>query len=902
MSEMAFNSLKSVQDMLNEEKWTRSTLRDYSTNQFKDLDVILREAQDENALTDLKNLCDEHLIHTKNSIIALYLSGMISLSRQLIDDAALTLLVTLFVDQHKWDIVRYLCDRILDYGESKFALRKLAECYKNEDDNEKVYDVWERLVKVDFDEADIVKQLAERAEDKSDIDTAIDYYKKALHRYLNKGMFSPAREIWDKLLVLCPEDIEFFLHVSKKTEKSISSDKAVILLQNVCDLCRKRGDLDTAINILKLILSSDERDNQARKDIIDCYRKKYEKHSQLDEYIRISNLNQNYRNIHVAIMEFEKHIAFDKGNFVYHRTWGVGRIALIKGDEIIIDFAKKREHSMSLKMAVNALQTLSKNHIWVLKATWSKEKLREKVKSDIDWTLKTVIRSFDNACSMKKVKEELSAILTTGEWTSWSVKAKQILNSDPAFGVSPDDADIYTVREHPMTLEEKLYLKFKAEKSFFDRAKTLSEFVSRQDFETDSDYFVEMFAYFMSYLKTYTQVNEQIVASYLIVKDLSGKFPQMGVKLDINFVDLLDDIVQDKKVGEVFFNLKDSVLRESFLKHVKLFSSDWTDIYLKLFPFTLLPSMLDALEKEGLDEKLSALAVSCFENYREYREAVVWLFKNAAEKSWFQKADISYERQLITLIRILDVTYREIENHRNATENRKTNKQVYTILFKEGALAEFVDGADSEVAARIYAFINDVKDLDPADKAAMKARIVVKHPDFKFTREIKVKETEIPRDFIVTQAKYTEKQKQHEHIQNVEIPANSKELEFALSLGDLRENSEFKYAKERQAELNTILTRLQSDLERAKIFDPKTVDVTRASFGTKVTLKNSGSGDVETFTLLGQWESAPENGIISYLSPFGGAMWGKAVGDTFEFTAGGGRVSYTVECIEEASL
>jgi len=130
--------LKNVQEMLNEEKWTRAALSNYSTGQFKELDLFLREARENKSFDDLKKLCDEHLLHTKNSIIALYLSGMIAFSRQLIDDAVLVNLVTIFVDNHKWGIVRYLCERILDYGESKFALRTLAECCKNENEEEPI--------------------------------------------------------------------------------------------------------------------------------------------------------------------------------------------------------------------------------------------------------------------------------------------------------------------------------------------------------------------------------------------------------------------------------------------------------------------------------------------------------------------------------------------------------------------------------------------------------------------------------------------------------------------------------------------------------------------------------------------------------------------------------------------
>ena len=177
--------LKNVQEMLNEEKWTRAALSNYSTNQFKELDVILKEAKEKRLLDELKKNCDDHLVHTKNSIIALYLSGMVALSRQHIDDSAMTNLVTIFVDNHKWNIVRYLCERILDYGESKFALHILADCLKNDNEEEAVFAVWERIVKVDYEEADLAKALAEHFKGRKQNEAAIEYYKKALHRYIN---------------------------------------------------------------------------------------------------------------------------------------------------------------------------------------------------------------------------------------------------------------------------------------------------------------------------------------------------------------------------------------------------------------------------------------------------------------------------------------------------------------------------------------------------------------------------------------------------------------------------------------------------------------------------------------------------------------------------------------------
>ncbi|MGC9313039.1 MAG: DUF3553 domain-containing protein, partial [Sediminispirochaetaceae bacterium] len=492
---MAETNVDRIRELLNEEKWTRATLNSYTIQNFKELDTLLDSTESEEDLEEIKNICDEHLHHTRNSIIGLYISGIIALNQQLIDDSNLVQVISIFTDNHKWKIVEYLCNRILEFGENKIALSTLADCYENENEIEKKYQVWERLIKVDFEEADIVKHLAEKKETEGEIEEAVEYYKKAIHRYINKKLFTSIKDIWHKLIEYIPEETDLFFHIEKKVERAINAERAAQLLEELYANYRENENWEKGIEILKRILSYDSQSEWARKEITDCYRNKYADHSHLDEYIKLSNLTQSWRNVHEAIEEFEKHIAFDAGNFVYHRTWGIGRIQSIKDNSITIDFTRKRGHKMSLQMAVNALGSLAKDHIWVLKAVWPKDKLKKKIKSESLWALKTIIRSYDNAASMKQIKTELvSSVLTQNEWTSWSSEARKILKTDPSFGNLPEKVDHYVVRDTPISFEEKTYNRFRAEKSFFGRLKVLRDFLKHNK-DPESDYFAEMFDY-----------------------------------------------------------------------------------------------------------------------------------------------------------------------------------------------------------------------------------------------------------------------------------------------------------------------------------------------------------------------------------------------------------------------
>ena len=142
---MATELLKTITDLLNEEKWTRATLNSYSITNFKDLDALIEQAREEGIAEEVRELAGEHLKHTSNSIIALYLSGVLALSRELVDDTNLIMLISIFMDNHKWNVVEFLAERILEYGENKYALRTLGECYENRTDDAKKLEVWDRL-------------------------------------------------------------------------------------------------------------------------------------------------------------------------------------------------------------------------------------------------------------------------------------------------------------------------------------------------------------------------------------------------------------------------------------------------------------------------------------------------------------------------------------------------------------------------------------------------------------------------------------------------------------------------------------------------------------------------------------------------------------------------------------
>jgi transcription elongation factor GreA len=247
------------------------------------------------------------------------------------------------------------------------------------------------------------------------------------------------------------------------------------------------------------------------------------------------------------------------------------------------------------------------------------------------------------------------------------------------------------------------------------------------------------------------------------------------------------------------------------------------------------------------------------------------------------------------MIHLLDLTYRDIGNKRDAPGNRKLNRQISDYLFKESHLEDFIGAANEESITRIYTLVEDVKELDPSIKIRVRQRIKDKFPAYQFSDESE-KDT-VRMGLLVTRTGYEDRQRELRQILEVEIPDNSKEIGLALQQGDLRENAEYKAALERQEHLKNAVSRLQEDLQNAQIFDPAEANDSVISFGTEVHLTNIESNATERYVILGPWESDPKHNIISYLSPLGAELWQHRANDELQFTINEKEFHYRIERI-----
>lgn len=131
----------------------------------------------------------------------------------------------------------------------------------------------------------------------------------------------------------------------------------------------------------------------------------------------------------------------------------------------------------------------------------------------------------------------------------------------------------------------------------------------------------------------------------------------------------------------------------------------------------------------------------------------------------------------------------------------------------------------------------------------------------------------------------------------VDRPAASRAIAEARDKGDLRENAEYDAAKEAQGLLEAKIQKLEGELANARILEEASIDTSKVSILTKVTVTNLNNKKQVTYYLVSEKEADLKLGKISITSPIGKSLLGKQVGEVAEVQAPAGVLKFKVDNI-----
>src|SRR6476469_8214554 len=255
---------------------------------------------------------------------------------------------------------------------------------------------------------------------------------------------------------------------------------------------------------------------------------------------------------------------------------------------------------------------------------------------------------------------------------------------------------------------------------------------------------------------------------------------------------------------------------------------------------------------EGKQDELQAFLERGIRDRSVTSETLVWLCKERDNPSL---------RPLVT-VDLLGAILSALERDQH-NETSRGSKLRDLLLDDRELIPDMFAGTELEVARDAMRRLMLTPVFDELTKRSLLARIIKLYPELESVITGEQKEAKSDA-LIVSWSSLAKRKDEYEELVNKKIPENSKEIGVARSYGDLRENFEFKAAKEMQAVLMRRKAELERDLHRARGTGFESPDLSQVSIGTVVTLRDADSGEEETYTILGAWDGDPERAIISY--------------------------------------
>lgn len=563
------------------------------------------------------------------------------------------------------------------------------------------------------------------------------------------------------------------------------------------------------------------------------------------------------------------------GSFCLHKSWGSGKVAswdLLAG-KVTIDFEKEPGRVMGLKLALEKTETIASDDFRAEKIDKSKE-LKKLAKEKPQEVVIQVLLSHGGSMKPDQIDRLLcGSVVPEEDYKKWWDKAKKALRETRKVVVPSKRNEPLVLRDTDLTPLEILLQDFEEARDLRVKASVLEEL--RKDAKV---------------LKDDEPARKRIL-------DGTEESARKGMKLHLGAVlDLLagrDELFEGLKGVE----LPDSALRIldvlaagsplqlstelaglSAVRQRRIFDSFpeaygdvWVTNILKVFDRVGTRGVAEIAKlfaDRDESETLLAHIRKALSRHALGPDALAWICR---ERKKMSKDAFGHEvgSALLSVIE-QDTT----------DEGPRRSLRLQNLLMEDRTLIpDLLDGVDTNEVRNFARKLLSSPAFPELDRKSLMARVIKSHPE---TQELVTGETNEQKESLVVSWESLEKRKlEYEDLVNNRIPQNVKDIAVARSYGDLRENFEYKASKQQQVVLNKFRIDMEKELTIAQGTDFSGADVSGVNIGTVVVLVTA-DGSEETYTVLGAWDSVPEEKIVSYLSDIGQALIGEKPGATVE--------------------
>lgn len=572
--------------------------------------------------------------------------------------------------------------------------------------------------------------------------------------------------------------------------------------------------------------------------------------------------------------------------FCMHRSWGFGKIQTVDTvfGRFTIDFPSRTGHTMDLSFAAESLRPIPKDHILARKAS-EIESLRQLAATNHLELVKIVLNSYDGRATLEQIQQVLVPDVIRDDWKKWWEAAKRELKKDGHFQVPLKKTEpiVYQVQE--VSLQDRLLKEFKEAKGL--KAKTAvatALFKNAEDLSDKKTAAAEVIAALNAEIPSYVRTQPAVALEGMFIRDElreTASLEPMPGEADTKSV-----WSQEIKIGTVLEALPASKHRRALETFKSAFPDQWHEVLrqaINTVPAKLCREMAGLLIHEGRLDLLKETIVRLVSQHTASSELLLWLAKDRNDSF----ADILGPEVFRAMLTAME---------RDQFNEKRSNRLRDFIVDDQELLVELIGSADLEVIKDLTRALQLSPCFDDMDKRSLLARIVKSYPTMQSL--ISGEQTRQESHLLVSWESLERRKNEYHELVEKTIPANSKEIAIARSYGDLRENHEYKAAKEMQKILMRRKAELESQLVRARGTDFSGTSTETVSIGTVVRATDVETGKAEIYSILGAWDSEPEKGVISYLSPVAQSLLGKKVGESVEFEFQGVRHHHRIDGIE----
>jgi len=581
--------------------------------------------------------------------------------------------------------------------------------------------------------------------------------------------------------------------------------------------------------------------------------------------------------------------AMEADAYVVHRSWGFGQIKRYDDatQKLVIDFKEKKGHSMDPAFCISTMEVLPAKHLLVRKETDAK-KINELIADNPAQLLIETLQAYpNNAATAIEIEIVLAQVLGEEKFKKWWAAAKKLISKDARIQVPVKKTECYLIRETPVSAEDELVEQFNGTRSARRRILLAEELVDGSDKATSQ----KDLASVLAGLATSVQESNQLDAAERLygaaIRDDLAKLVGSETAYEPSQASLIANQRDLPEIAEKIPVHFQSRFLELILATHPIETRDIVFGLLKVSQGKFTTECINFLVEQGHSDDLASTLTRWQTEQNLRAPVLLWIVKNRHSKKFAKLLN-----DLITP-RLLSAVFFAIDYEALQAASARRIPLADILSEDTDLIADLLSTADPETARDLANTLMLNQGFEELTKKSLLARFIKIFPKIQslVAADAESKEEQL----LVSRASYEAKRAEYESIVSKEIPENSKAIATAREHGDLKENSEYKMAKQDQQVLMGKKTLLEKDLGRARITDFKEASNEQVSVGSIVTVR-AGSGQT-TYTLLGVWDGNPDKNILSYKTPMGAALLGKKVGDTVKVKTGTSEDSYAIVSI-----